>query len=604
MISIKNLNIQFNRPIINKGNLEIENGKITAISGKSGSGKTSILYKVGLLDSSYEHMSYVFNGVDINLNNDHEIADYRKYKIGYVFQSNNLLMHLNIKENFEFVAGLIGKKITNIEIAEIMKLVELNIPLNANIEYLSGGERQRLAIALAYLKDPDLLILDEPTSNLDKNNAINILELLKNIAIKKHKMILITTHSSLALEYCDVVYKIEDCKIVPDSIHIVSKEDHKPIFPKVNFSFYFEYIFKYIKHYKSIYIILILIASLGINIVVFSRNYLNTYQRLQKGIFNQNANLEVFVVNKLKESEASYNSFMPDFSKEEIASFSSIEHVNMFNYGELTLDHIKIDNQVIEGRFVVQPDFRNLKLSGANLDYDLKEYNGTNIQFEYNNQKVDLAINEIISPLEANNYSHNSGMLIKVPYIVFEELNALSKNSFVFMCDSLENMELVIDSIKEIAPDVGLKYNKLQLKTFTSTISLMNSTWLSISVSTMIVVLGILLFIYKKIISNRIYEISLLKASGFSSKNVFTLLTNEAVVLSLFIALVSLPIICLLQVACLIIFKMIADINIVNYLLSTVICAFIIISASVYCMSFTLIKKSPSQMIREIESTI
>ena len=210
MINITHLNIKFDRPIINDSHLKIEEGKITAISGASGCGKTSILYQVGLLDFNYEKVEYYFNGTKINLKSPKELAYYRQYKIGYVFQSNHLLTHLNIKENFENNAGLINQTIDDNVFKKYVKLRWSFITaIYESRTFKAGGERQRLAIALAYLKNPDLLILDEPTSNLDQENAIIILKLLQKIAQQTKTMILMTTHSSLALEYCDVVYKIE-----------------------------------------------------------------------------------------------------------------------------------------------------------------------------------------------------------------------------------------------------------------------------------------------------------------------------------------------------------------------------------------------------------
>ncbi|MFR1449928.1 MAG: ATP-binding cassette domain-containing protein [Beduini sp.] len=605
MINITHLNIKFDRPIINDSHLKIEEGKITAISGASGCGKTSILYQVGLLDFNYEKVEYYFNGTKINLKSPKELAYYRQYKIGYVFQSNHLLTHLNIKENFENNAGLINQTIDEQRIQEIMQLVGLSLPLFMKVEHLSGGERQRLAIALAYLKNPALLILDEPTSNLDQENAIIILKLLQKIAQQTKTMILMTTHSSLALEYCDVVYKIEHCKLVChqqcESIETSKKVKFKPI----RLKYYFNYIFKYMKYYYSMYTLIMLVATLGISLVVFSKSYLSTYQEVQKSIFNTNANLEIFIVNKQQGNNPMYNALLPDFTQEQLQALSLLEHVEVYQYGEIVLKQIQIGKETIEGIFLIQPDFRNSSLNGANLDYQLKPYakEGT-LQFVYNHQEISLEINEVLSPIEANSYSYTTGMIIKVPYETFISLNALSQNSMILMCDGLENMQEVINNIQTILPDCGMRYNQIQLKLFTETIDLLKTTSTYLSIIMMIIVLGILIFIYKKIISNRNDELSLLKANGFSSDNVFKLLTIEAIWLSIQTMLFSLIIMIIMQFVCLQLFKTTASVDIIHYMLVVFGLSMLSISLSIYITSYKLIKKSPSQMFKETESSI
>ena len=195
-------------------------------------------------------------------------------------------------------------------------------------------------------------------------------------------------------------------------------------------------------------------------------------------------------------------------------------------------------------------------------------------------------------------------MIIKVPYETFISLNAISQNSMILMCDGLENMQEVINNIQTILPDCGMRYNQIQLKLFTETIDLLKTTSTYLSIIMMIIVLGILIFIYKKIISNRNDELSLLKANGFSSYNVFKLLTIEAIWLSIQTMLFSLIIMIIMQFVCLQLFKTTASVDIIHYMLVVFGLSMLSISLSIYITSYKLIKKSPSQMFKETESSI
>ena len=173
MIRLKNIDISFgNKVVIQDGELTVRRGWVTAITGPSGSGKTTLLYCLGLISSQSGHR-YEFDGAEIDLGNDRQKAAYRKRKIGYVFQNNNLIETMNVRDNLLTSLSMAGgAPKTEVEkTEELLELISLSDKSELYPRQLSGGEKQRIAIACALIKNPDLIIADEPTSALDGGNA-------------------------------------------------------------------------------------------------------------------------------------------------------------------------------------------------------------------------------------------------------------------------------------------------------------------------------------------------------------------------------------------------------------------------------------------------
>ena len=193
MISIDQVHLKIEHPVVNEEPIRIYPNTVTCICGASGSGKSTFLYLLGLLDDNTE-CHYCFCDNIINLNDEREKAYYRKHKIGYVFQDYNLLNHLTVIENIQLASQISGKHAQIDEIKTLLKDLELQD--KSGNEYpleLSGGQKQRVAIAMALIKEPQLIILDEPTSALDENSAASLLRLLKNIAAVKKIMVVIAS---------------------------------------------------------------------------------------------------------------------------------------------------------------------------------------------------------------------------------------------------------------------------------------------------------------------------------------------------------------------------------------------------------------------------
>ncbi len=143
-----------------------------------------------------------------------KLAQFRREKIGFVFQDFNLIPSLNVWENVILPLGLAGKKVNNEEIEEILKNVNLSERKTAMPNTLSGGQKQRVAIARALAANPAIILADEPTGNLDSQTELEVMTLLKHCVSKYGQTLVMITHDETIAQMADVVVMIEDGKVV------------------------------------------------------------------------------------------------------------------------------------------------------------------------------------------------------------------------------------------------------------------------------------------------------------------------------------------------------------------------------------------------------
>lgn len=192
--------------------LSVEKGKFTAIIGASGSGKTTLLNMMGGLDTPDEG-EVVVDGVKLSGLKEKELAVFRRSKVGFVYQSFNLVPTLTVKENILFPLSLAGSTPDPNFFAEIMELLHLQDRLNAFPHELSGGGQQRVAIARALVAKPAIVLADEPTGNLDSKSGQNVLGLLKLSVETYHQTLVMITHNLEIAQMADRVIRIEDGRI-------------------------------------------------------------------------------------------------------------------------------------------------------------------------------------------------------------------------------------------------------------------------------------------------------------------------------------------------------------------------------------------------------
>ena len=195
----------------------IQDGEFTAIAGPSGSGKTTLLNIIGCLDSPTKGTVYI-DGTDTATLTTREKANLRKNQIGFVFQTFNLIPVLTAFENVEIPLLLLDTKDDENRgrVAGILEEVGLAEYLHRKPNEMSGGQQQRVAIARALVKQPSLVLADEPTANLDSTTAREILGLMQELNKKFHTTFVFSTHDQLVMDYAERIISLRDGKIVDD----------------------------------------------------------------------------------------------------------------------------------------------------------------------------------------------------------------------------------------------------------------------------------------------------------------------------------------------------------------------------------------------------
>lgn len=192
-----------------------DSGKLIAIVGPSGSGKTTLLNLLGALDIPTKG-ELLIEGKDVSRFSEQELTSYRAKKIGFVFQTYNLIPNLNALENvmlpMEFMQD--RKEDAQKKAKQLLQEVKVDHRTYHKPAKLSGGEQQRVAIARALANNPDIILADEPTGNLDSKTGREIVELLKNLAHTKNKTVIVVTHDTSIVELADEKYSFRDGKIV------------------------------------------------------------------------------------------------------------------------------------------------------------------------------------------------------------------------------------------------------------------------------------------------------------------------------------------------------------------------------------------------------
>lgn len=192
----------------------IEEGQFVVILGASGAGKSTLLNILGGMDRSTSG-DYIVNESRVSSFSENELVFFRRKQIGFVFQFYNLMPNLSALENIELAASLSDDPLDS---KEVLASVGLEKRANNFPSQLSGGEQQRIAIARAVVKNPTLLLCDEPTGALDSKTGASILSLLYSVSKEYHKTVIIVTHNSSIAQIASRVIRVSDGKILSDTI--------------------------------------------------------------------------------------------------------------------------------------------------------------------------------------------------------------------------------------------------------------------------------------------------------------------------------------------------------------------------------------------------
>ena len=195
---------------------QINKGEFVAIVGQSGSGKSTCMNIIGCLDVP-THGTYRLNGRDVGKMNRNELAAVRNEMLGFIFQQYNLLPRLNLMENVEvpLVYAGISRAERHVRAREVLEQVGLGDKLKNRPNQLSGGQQQRVSIARALVRNPPVILADEPTGALDSHTGREVLGLLQQLHKQGHTVVLITHDNSIAVQ-ADRIIRLEDGQVVYD----------------------------------------------------------------------------------------------------------------------------------------------------------------------------------------------------------------------------------------------------------------------------------------------------------------------------------------------------------------------------------------------------
>lgn len=212
MLSARNIIKSFGPLQVLKGvNLEVQKGEIVSITGASGAGKSTLLHIIGTLDKPDAGIVQ-FNGVDVQQLPEKKLAHFRNQHIGFVFQFHHLLPEFTALENVCMPAFIAGKKASEIEpqAKKLLDYLRLSDRLSHKPNALSGGEQQRVAVARALINNPDIILADEPSGNLDTANSRELHQLFFELRTDFNQTFIIVTHNEELADMADRKLHMQD----------------------------------------------------------------------------------------------------------------------------------------------------------------------------------------------------------------------------------------------------------------------------------------------------------------------------------------------------------------------------------------------------------
>jgi len=223
ILEARKINKEFNDPVkvkvLSDINFSITKGEFVTLTGKSGCGKSTLLYILSTMDTDYEGELLIDNISMVN-KKEAELAKVRNEKIGFVFQFHYLLDEFTVLKNVMLPGlklGEFSEKEVEARAMEKLKILDIDKLSLKKANQLSGGEKQRVAIARALINDPDIIMGDEPTGNLDKKNSDTVFDLFKKLAEEFKQTLLIVTHDQSFADRTHRIINMEDGKIITAS---------------------------------------------------------------------------------------------------------------------------------------------------------------------------------------------------------------------------------------------------------------------------------------------------------------------------------------------------------------------------------------------------
>ena len=451
MIELKDICIEYDRVILDHASMSIPAHSITLIRGKSGSGKTALLYCIALMDTKSKYQYYY----DYRLIGEKDRNNIRKECISYVLQENDLLAHLDVRGTLQYFAHIHNKHLSDKDIQDYLDKMHLDVTLNQNVMTLSLGERQRLSIATALVSNPQVLVLDEPTASLDHENEIEIYNILKELSA--HMTIVLASHSEEAIKYADIVYTLEDRRLTSDGSVIQEDICGKGVISQVDHKFYKEYVKDYVKHYRFMYVLMMMvfILSLVSGQMILGIIHHSKDQGMQM-LIGQLENKAIITKDKHSYVDQDYSHFIKINDKNTFPLYkiyTQIEGEDVYLVPYFKDDDLSkyIDRNIQETKTGIYMDNESYYLSNqglsnnrVNLDLYITDQNGMH-QTSYT-----FDMNGVFRNNKKVHYVSKSQRYIYVPYSILQDIYKQSECTpryigYIIKTDTYDELNKLVD---------------------------------------------------------------------------------------------------------------------------------------------------------------
>lgn len=556
-------------PVLKGINVSFEKGELVSIIGESGSGKSTLMNIIGGLDSKFEGEVLV-DGKNIGSFTEKELDIYRKNKIGFIFQSFNLVPHLTILDNVALALTLSNvKRSEQVERAkEMLEKVGLKDHIHKKPNQLSGGQMQRVAIARALINDPEMIVADEPTGSLDSQTTQQILDIITQIA-QEGKLVLLVTHSEHVAECSSRVIRIADGQIVEDrqGITLTPKETDetaktKEISKNLNFAGAIKLAFKNMKEKKMRNILVAVGASIGIMSIMLMLsigNGIKTYIRdTMESLANPLA-IEVTMPEEEDTPTMGPEAFLSNtyFTQEDIDRLNTVEHVSAteehFSAFAMGTAIASIDDKqaplmmvstlsqyneydLVEGTMANKNEIIINKAVKEELGMDDIVGKTITVSVQVDNRQI--VIDTVVSGVLSDETSPMSGGMSQV-YLYYDDLKqACAEQDYDLMPTSImliADMEENVDGIKSTVTDMGYgsSMQETMVETFTTMLDLFTGVLAGIAgISLLVSAIMILVVLYISVVE-RTREIGVMKAIGARRKDIRRIFISESFILGL-----------------------------------------------------------------------
>lgn len=537
MIQLKNLTKKYKElTVFNNTNFEFTNTGLTCILGESGCGKSTLLNMLAGFDSGYSGDIIVCEE-PINKMNAQKLCEYRRNNIGFIFQNYHLLKGYTVLENILLACELEdSNKEQNIKNAkELLRKLGLENKTDEKIENLSGGQKQRVAIARALLKKPKIILADEPTGALDRENSNEIMKILKEIS--KKCLVIVITHDSKICCYADEIIHIKDAKIISEEIIKKEKSNNqnlnlnKPV--KVNA---FKRGLKNLKVHIKRYITISIAIAIGTFIFMMSLSSGNIIRKSIDDFKEKNTafnNGYIEIKEDDKETNKVFEKLKTDNRIENVYYQYVLENVSLRfnNTEEIMKEKYPMPKATKEMSYGIMPKIEENQIAlspslAKKFEKNINELLGKTITLNYCEKEYNLSVSGIFNE-DYDDFFISSDIEQKI----YENTQNKEKYSINYDVKKFEDIVLISTDLEN--RKIESKNAKKEVASLENTFNNLSKLFFIVSSLLLVVSIFISVVLLAKLQNSRYKEMGLLSALGFEKKTIRNIIVSETLLLSI-----------------------------------------------------------------------